>query len=114
MQRRPLDEETKTAVGGVWIARKERDVTVLVRALSNPGTAMLAVNYLRELGAKETAPELLHLLDSDDPYDRTSAVRALNSFGYRPALPRIREIAESDPTLFTRAWAVEAIGEMGD
>jgi HEAT repeat protein len=95
-------------------AYKERDIATLVDLLDDEAEARFAARELGKLGARETAPRLMPLLDSTNPLDRMVAAQELRRFGHREALPLLREIALNDDTPYVRIWAVSALGDLGD
>lgn len=99
---------------GVWLAKRRGDKQYLIGALLDPDNRVMAAESLGELGAVEATEPLLRMLDAADPHPRIAAAKALGRLGAHEALPRLREVAIHDDQAIVRAWAIAAIGDIGE
>ena len=98
----------------IHAAKERADAKYLIEALRDPDHRMMVAKYLGELGAVEAVERLLPLLDAADPHVRISAAKALGRLRAWKSIPRLREIALHDDCDGVRAWAIGALGEIGD
>ncbi len=95
-------------------AKRRGDVDFLIAALRDPEHRTGVAESLADMGAVAAIPPLIRLLDAADPHVRSTAARALGRLGASEALIRLREIALEDEEAFVRAWAIDALGHLGD
>jgi hypothetical protein len=73
-------------------------------------------NYFARVGpaARDAGPRLLELSYSEHTGFRTSILRTLGRIGYRPAIPRIRELLHSEywTEALAAAWALRHLDEV--
>jgi hypothetical protein len=110
----PTGEETTDGSDGDAPKREAAPaggIAALVEQLSDDDARDAAADALQEKGV-EAVPELLALLESDDPAIRSGAVFALGEVGpaAEQALPALKKIAEHDDDEVVAAAAKFAIG----
>lgn len=90
-------------------------VPVLREKLKNDAPAMRisAINALRQMDAKETAPELDALLEDSDLDVQYAAAEALSALGYKQAVPRLRKLAAS-ANVTLQHQAAKALANLGE
>jgi hypothetical protein len=98
----------------VKAAKERSDLPYLVRALVDPDHGGRAARALGELGATESVPALIRLLDSPDFGTRVDGARALAMLGAAEATPRLRELATTDQKPMARSWFCVALADLGD
>ncbi len=120
-----LGDETLTRRGPVWAAAGlalgsygRAALPHVTRALKSQATtesraAMLAI-YRAGKEAKETVPELIAILQKNDPQTRTYAINALLGIGpdAKDAVPELIKMLSSDD-FHTQYWACRALGSIG-
>ncbi|HPM81402.1 MAG TPA: HEAT repeat domain-containing protein [Candidatus Anammoximicrobium sp.] len=120
-----LGDETLTRRGPVWAlaglalgscgrpALPHVTPALKSRSTTECRAAMLAI-YRAGKEAKETVPELIAILQQNDPQTRTYAINALLGIGpdAKDAVPELIQMLSSDD-FHTQYWACRALGAIG-
>jgi hypothetical protein len=70
------EQDADARLRRLMTARRITDTATLVASLRDPDNRSFAAMYLSELGATEAAPEIVRLLEANDPLVRSRAARA--------------------------------------
>jgi HEAT repeat protein len=100
---------------------KRGDVDGLVRELSNPyeedpdGSAVrgFAARALWKLGARESVPHLLPLLDDPNRYVRSSVVVALGKIGDKSTATALLGALRKERSPIVKSWLALSLGQLG-
>jgi len=89
-----------------------RAVQPLIKALSNPASAMVCLEALAKIGDKAASKGVIGCLSSTQPETRAEAVRALVRLKETRAVPTLEECAANDPSQAIREHAAYAVKQL--
>ena len=97
-------------------AYERRDVQYLIDALKDTDIAnrRRAARFLGQLRDPDAVPALLRCLDAKDDHLRMTTLWALSKIGDERAIPRLMEVATSDPSLGPSSRATDVLAQLGD
>lgn len=99
----------------IWEARTRGDVSYLIDATRRDDEFQdVAAMFLGRLGDNAAIQPLLDLLVVSDPQVKTAAIRSLGQLRAREASPALFSLASDDPVFYVRAWAMQALAEIGE
>jgi HEAT repeat protein len=84
------DEDSFVRSTALWVLsglRRPEALPLVLEALKEEGTRLMAINDLRRLGGKEAVAPLLKLLESEGPDTRWVCMHALSEMGAREVIP---------------------------
>jgi hypothetical protein len=91
------NEDANRRMVEIRAAKSRGDTDYLIRSLTDPDNRRFAARYLGSLGVQEAATKIAPLLYATNLHDRISAIRALPDLRYTAAIPRLIELATTDP-----------------
>jgi len=105
--------DSKTTQRLIVQARREGDVGLLVKALTDPENRAWAARYLGDIGDPKATRPLVRLLSVQDFQSRAAAAIALGKLRAVEAVPALLACVDRAPEDVMRAWAIDALGKIG-